>query len=254
MIGAVEIVAAATLTFSSVLCLLSARGANGLRRRIVNTPTVPARELGPGVGELVGRFQAVGEPLRSIDGHPVVAWSRALRITTQSGGKRRTRKAPTVAQACEVELVDDSGSVILVIENFLLYANERVHVWNASQAVTRPDIWRLVTESAGQESKIVEVRVTEKAIPVGALGFVSGHVSAEAPPAPTHAYRSNVARAKLEGTSDRPLVVSAWKEDVVLGILGRPILWLRLMAAVCLLLAAAVVASSTWISRSMLGG
>jgi hypothetical protein len=233
--GIFDFVAAGVALLFGFLFFKSARGAAPLIRRIKRTETSRAAELKPGVVELKGRFDAMGE-LKNLNGQEVVVLRRTIRYLFHDGKRTTSTTLPTKLTQLEIEIVDESGSAVLDLDGFLLYAPRAE--FNLPLDEVKKHYPELLE---GVPTNAVGLIVEEQYVPKGAAGFISGWLSEEPPRATTNPYREKVPRVRITGDANRPLIVSAWPEETIVRMLQIPVRNLYVMATLAWLIAAALM-------------
>jgi hypothetical protein len=232
---ALAILAAAIGALYSYFALSASR----VLRRVFRLPTSTVANLTDGEVELAGKLTS-SEPLRGVDDAPAIAarWTVHARVPSDenSAGEVLTTE---VIDCAPVELTDSTGTVMLVLRDFVLLGSTRRYRIDASELKTRCPT---LSEWFKPPKELIGLLLIEETlIPDGAEGFVCGVAALSETPRRGDAYRDAKRRFELSGTPAEPLVLSEWSEPVAKRLLMAPIL--RLATVALLLFVVAVLAA-----------
>jgi hypothetical protein len=246
---AISIIVATALTlFGSVLGFYALRALR-LVRRIRGDKTSKLSVLAAGPVELVVELRAA-DPVLAFDGSRAVAVERSISYEYTKNGETSYAASATHTECALVEARDESGARSLAMDQAVLLGPKRRYVFTPKDFRERySKLWSMVVNL--QEGETVEAVIAEEiAVPDGTRCFVSGTATlsdspehGEGDPARPALYRgSGERRFKLRGEPGRPLIVSAWGEEVVTGVLLRSTACVAWIWLLCWLVAALAIA------------
>ncbi|MFO0612313.1 MAG: hypothetical protein U0414_06990 [Polyangiaceae bacterium] len=226
MIGAFDVVLACIAGLFGAFFVRLYFSGIGVVRRIQKQPTIRAADVAEGPAEIAGRIRVVGDPLLSLEGAPCAAIKREIaRLYRSEGDQARTRDELKTSETTEIEIEDESGTVLLDLDELILLGPKKEYRFEGPTVKAKhPDLWKVVTRDLeGKSATVWDVTVEETILPDGVEGFVSGHASPSDRLAPGGSYRGATRRLKISGEARRPLIAAAWREDQVISFLRAPL-------------------------------
>ncbi len=244
MIGVVDVLIAAVLLGSAVVCLVAAGRSLALARRVHSMPTLHIADLREGPAEVVATLRAIGEPLRGIDDAPVLARHTCISYSYRSGAYNY--QGPTLVDetvAAAIDAVDGTETCAIDVDHVLIVGEERTRVFKPSRfAELRPEVAKQIAEHA-KDGDITEVTVTETVLAPGAGVLISGEASIDTRALPANDYRGARRRMRVRGSADHPLILAAMSERTAQRNLLRPAIALAWTAALCVCVCVALTLS-----------
>jgi hypothetical protein len=237
----IQIVLATVLALFGVGLGVLVVDASRIVRRIRRDKTHMVSALAFGPTEVEGKLRAT-DPVIALDGSRAVAADRTFYYKFKKDEDVHTSVPVTHTECSSIEVSDGSGTCVIEVDHLVLLGHPKHYVFKAEDFRERyPKIWSEVVHPEAGET-VEEVIASELAVPDGARGFVSGEATLDDSPERGKTYRDGKRRFKLRGGPQRPVIVSSWPEEVVIGMLQRPLLRAAWISLLCVLVAALAIA------------